>query len=591
MFLRSIQWRLIFIIIALTFVLISVIWVFLNFKVEGIFYEINFKKPIQQGLNSLSINEEMSFVELIDRLEGSILISSKIKGSNKSYAIISVIDAKSQIEISSDPLWNTDRVKFENKIFKSDNLIYVLAQNKEAEGSRNKLVNDEFYDFAVSKNLADGKYVLYFKYSRNEVMDTIESFNQLIVYSMILAIAAAIIIGILLSRTIITNIMHKAESITAGEFGQVLEVKSKDEIGKLTRTFNYMSKRLKDMLTEISSEKNKVETILKYMTDGIIAFDIKGNVIHINPAAKEILWATDNASTFDEFSQKYDLDIKLEDVIYSKIFELAREKTIITDEKYIRVNYAPFTDEENKAEGVVMILQDITKQQKLDEMRKEFVANVSHELRTPLTSVKSYTETLLDGAMEDPEICRDFLSVINTEADRMTRLVKDLLQLSKQDNKKMQYTMQELDLVELVKSCAERMKMSAQEKAQVIETFVIGQVPQIMGDKDRLDQLLINIIGNAIKYTPDEGKITVYIGIMYNQAYIKVADTGIGIPEKDLGRIFERFYRVDKARSRQMGGTGLGLSIAKEIVDAHGGTISATSEIDKGTEITVKLPV
>jgi len=238
-----------------------------------------------------------------------------------------------------------------------------------------------------------------------------------------------------------------------------------------------------------------------------------------------------------------------------------------------------------------MILQDITKQQKLDDMRKEFVANVSHELRTPLTSVKSYSETLLDGAMEDPQICKEFLSVINSEADRMTRLVKDLLQLSKQDNRQMQYNMQEIDFVELVKNCAERIKLSAQEKSQVIETFVIGQVPPIMADRDRLEQLMINIIGNAIKYTPDEGKITIYIGIMYNQVYVKVVDTGIGIPEKDLERIFERFYRVDKARSRQMGGTGLGLSIAKEIVEAHGGTITAASEIDKGTEITVKLPV
>lgn len=218
------------------------------------------------------------------------------------------------------------------------------------------------------------------------------------------------------------------------------------------------------------------------------------------------------------------------------------------------------------------------------------MANVSHELRTPITSIKSYTETLLDGAMEDPETSKRFLSVIDSEADRMTRLVKDLLQLSRLDNQQMNWKMEKVFLDTIVKTIVERMQIEAQRKHQKLESYVIGDIPAINADKDRLEQVIVNLISNAIKYTPEHGEITVYVGIIYNDIYVKVTDTGIGIPKESLPRVFERFYRVDKARSRDMGGTGLGLSIAKEIVQAHGGTISISSEMGKGTEVTVKLP-
>jgi two-component system, OmpR family, sensor histidine kinase VicK len=250
-----------------------------------------------------------------------------------------------------------------------------------------------------------------------------------------------------------------------------------------------------------------------------------------------------------------------------------------------------FTDEAKKPEGIIAVLQDITEQQRLENMRKEFVANVSHELRTPLTSIKSYTESLLDGAIDDKEVSGKFLGVINSEADRMTSIVKDLLQLSRLDNQQMQWCMEDISFEDLVKSAVERMEMEARNKKQTLKCHVMGDVPNIEADYGRIEQVIFNIISNAIKYTPEGGKITVFIGILYNDVYVKVTDTGIGIPESDLPRIFERFYRVDKARSREMGGTGLGLSIAREIVEAHSGTISITSEANKGTEVTVRLPV
>ncbi len=451
----------------------------------------------------------------------------------------------------------------------------------------------DFFDYARPLKLADGDFIMYFRYDQKEWFTLIDHFSRFILSSLMVAIIAALMLGYVLSKTITTpivNIMHKARKVADGDFDQPLEVKSEDEIGELTKTFNYMAATLKRNLVEISSEKNKVETILNYMTDGIIAFNQKGEQIHINPSACNILGLDECDYDFETFSKKYDMGVTLEEVSYLQDLS-TKEKDIAIGDRFIRVYFALFTDEEKKTEGIIAVLHDITEQQKLERMRREFVANVSHELRTPLTSIKSYAETLLDGAMEDRETSVRFLSVIDSEADRMTRLVKDLLQLSRLDNQQMQWNMEEVHFAELVKNCVEKLQINARNKEQQLESFVIGDIPDIKADRDRIEQVVINILGNAIKYTQAGGRITVYIGRTYNHVYVKIADNGIGIPKEDLSRIFERFYRVDKARSREMGGTGLGLSIAREIVEAHNGSISVSSEVGKGTEVTVRLPI
>jgi two-component system sensor histidine kinase VicK len=374
--------------------------------------------------------------------------------------------------------------------------------------------------------------------------------------------------------------MHKARSIAEGDFDQLQEVNADDEIGKLTESFNFMATSLKNTLAEISSEKNKIETVLNYLTDGVIAFNLKGEVIHMNPASKKMLGDMDTASNYKDFAERYNIDFPMEEVVYLNSSK-TKEMNITVDDKVIRVYFAIFTDEEKNAEGIIAVLQDITEQHKLDGMRREFVANVSHELRTPLTSIKSYAETLMDGAIEDEELAQKFLRVINSETDRMTRIVKDLLQLSRLDNQKMQWKMEEQYFVDIVKGIVERMQIEAASKSLKMDCFVLGDIPCIKADRDRIEQVLVNIISNSIKYTPEGGKITVYIGKTYNEVYAKITDTGIGIPEKDIPRIFERFYRVDKARSRDLGGTGLGLAIAKEIVECHTGTISISSEVKR----------
>jgi two-component system sensor histidine kinase VicK len=501
---------------------------------------------------------------------------------------------------SSDEDYKDDPESFRNELFGSStkNLMPLWAEDKEIiDAVENKdliktVSGKQYFEYIIQpserKNL-----IFYFTYNKDAWEPILRTFNNLIFFSAVIAVFLSLFLGYLLSKTItspIINVMHKAEKIAEGEFDEQLTVKSEDEIGNLTKTFNYMAMELKNTLSEISSEKNKVVTILNYMADGVMAYDLKGNAIHVNPAARKLLGYDIGEKPFQEFAQCVGLEVKLENIVYLEESPVKEFDTSING-LYVKVYFAVFTDTNKKPEGIIVVMHDVTEEQKLDSMRREFVANVSHELRTPITSIKSYTETLLDGASEDVETNERFLNVINVEADRMTRLVKDLLQLSRLDNQQMSWNMNEVSLKLIVKDIVERMQLEAERKNQKLESYVIGEIPNIKGDKDRLEQVVVNLISNAMKYTPEKGEITVYVGRIYNDIYVKVTDTGIGIPAESIPRVFERFYRVDKARSRDMGGTGLGLSIAKEIIQAHGGTISITSEEKKGTEVTVRLPV
>ena len=251
---------------------------------------------------------------------------------------------------------------------------------------------------------------------------------------------------------------------------------------------------------------------------------------------------------------------------------------------------APIQDENDKPTGVMVVIQDITEHVKLDNMRREFVADVSHELKTPITSIMGYADTLLEEEY-DRETQSKFLSVIASEARRMAKLVTDLLTLSRYDNNKIKKEVTQFDLGDLTKECQEKLKFEIEKKHHNVECFVTANVPPVQADKDGIERVILNIISNAIKYTPENGTIKVYVGFVYNDAYIKIIDNGIGIPEKDLSRIFERFYRVDKARSREFGGTGLGLSIAQEILTKNNGSIDIKSEVGKGTEVVIRIPV
>ena len=401
-----------------------------------------------------------------------------------------------------------------------------------------------------------------------------------------------VLMGIIVARVVISPIselIKSAERATKSERKKYLNNgnKKKNEINDLVSAFDSMNNELKENLNEVTRQKKQIETILLHMTDGIIAFNIEGKVIHINNAAKTFL-KIDKEETFEEIFQKYNLDINLEKVIYLENWA-SSEKKLNLEDRTMNLFFAPFKNENDRPGGVIVVIQDITEHVKLDTMRKRFVADVSHELKTPITSIMGYADTLLENDV-DSEVNKKFLERISAEASRMSRLVSDLLTLSRYDTSKAKIEKSEFDLGALVKYTFDGLDLEMKKKNQIGECFVTSNVPLVYADKNGIERVVLNILTNAIKYTPEGGSIKVYVGFVYNDAYIKIIDTGIGIPKDDLDKIFERFYRVDKARTREMGGTGLGLSIAKEILDQNNSMIDIKSEVGKGTEVVIRIP-
>lgn len=370
----------------------------------------------------------------------------------------------------------------------------------------------------------------------------------------------SVLMAIFLSKFIIypiNKLIKSAEKITEEDKSgkKIFKNKKGNEAQDLEDVLGTMTTELKEKLSEVSTQKNQIETILLHMTDGIIAFNMKGEIILINPAAKKFLSIRPEDNTFEDIFKKFKLDINMEKIIYLENWT-STEQRIQVEDKYMNVFFAPFKNETDRPDGVIAVIQDITEHVKLDTMQKEFVADVSHELKTPITSIMGYADTLLEGEY-DKETQEKFLNVIATEARRMAKLVTDLLTLSRYDNNKKLAQKESFDLGDLVKKCQDKLAIEIKKKNHTVNCFVTADVPPVYADKYDIERVVLNILTNSIKYTKDGGEIKIYVGFVYNDAYIKVFDNGIGIPEEDLNRIFERFYRVDKARTREMGGTGL----------------------------------
>ena len=371
------------------------------------------------------------------------------------------------------------------------------------------------------------------------------------------------------------------------EVGKRKKRKRKSEVDTLTNVIGIMTGELKQKLNQVDRQRREIEAILQHMNDGILAFDDKGRIMHLNPAAKEML-GLQNERTFDEIFKKLNVEINMEAILYLANWTASEQRVNVGD-RIVNIFFAPYKDENDLSSGIIAVVQDITEHVKLDEMRKEFVADVSHELKTPITSIIGYADTLQDGEY-DEKTTKKFLNVISQEGRRMSNLVSDLLTLSRYDTNRVQKEVTEFDLGELAKKCQEKLRIEIEKKKQNVECYVTADVPPIKADKAGIERVILNVLSNAIKYTEEHGSIKIYVGFVYNDAYIKIIDNGIGIPKEDLGRIFERFYRVDKARTREMGGTGLGLSIAKEIIEQNNGSIDIKSEYGKGTEVVIRIP-
>ena len=451
-------------------------------------------------------------------------------------------------------------------------------------------ITADYMDVAIPIMGGENAFIIYILDNKDTVSGLNSQLFNIIMQAMIIGLLISILLSFLLSKTMvdpIEKLTAGAERVAAGDFDSELPVESTDEIGILTGTFNEMAGVLQSTLAAMENERNKLDTLFLHMTDGVVAFDHDGHLIHCNPAANELLQRTVSADcTYEEL---------LGDMHpFENILSLQRpnyvEDELTVGDRILELYLAPFSDQAKG--GVLIVLHDVTEQHRNEERRKEFVANVSHELRTPLTNVRSYAETLQDGGGDIPqEMADSFLDIIINETDRMTHIVQDLLTLSRLDSGNAELSLSRFPFGDAIESVVRANAINAKQRGHEFIYSEAESLPLIVGDRSRLEQVMMNVIGNAIKYTPDGGHIRVSAGALEETVWMEVSDDGIGIPEKDRERIFDRFYRVDKARSRESGGTGLGLSIAREIVHQHNGTIALVPHEGKGTTIRLTLPI
>lgn len=433
----------------------------------------------------------------------------------------------------------------------------------------------------------DGKIlaIIYMTRNLNSIYSVIEDSKVIITYATIISLITTSILGYFIANSItnpIRALTKKAKAMAKGNFNQSVEVKSDDEIGELGLMFNFLTKELRETIGKMDLEKSKLNTIFNYMAEGVIAIDRNNKLIHANSIAKKIL----NISEKD-FNREINLkSINLYNIDYKNEETLKGEELTKISDTFYKIKYAPYKSDTFVNSGLIIVLQNVNKEHMLDIMRKEFVANVSHELKTPITTIKSYTETLLDSDL-DRSSEKKFLKVIDRENSRMSRIVTDLLSLSNIDYNKDNLNLAKFDTYEFIDEAIESQSILITQKNHKIEFDIAMDIKDIYADRNGADQILTNIISNACKYTPDNGKISIEAKNVGDFVEIKVSDNGIGIPKEDLPRITERFYRVEKGRSRAMGGTGLGLSIANEMIKSLGGSLKVDSVFGKGTSISL----
>ncbi|WAA12275.1 cell wall metabolism sensor histidine kinase WalK [Fervidibacillus halotolerans] len=588
--------------IRLKFILFFVLLILIAMQIIGVYFvqELenrltdNFKNSILERMNFLIYNIEQEFLKDRNEEENTPLEEDirniLMENTSEDISEIQVIDTNLRIIASSD----------EN----NQDIVGKRTTDKLVTGSLN--TEEKIDDVVIDpKNgrvwrlyipmKANGKMVavVYVEGKIEQVYDQIRVINGILITGTVIALFLTAIIAVFVAQTItrpLTDMKKQAQAMAKGNFSRKVKVYSHDEIGQLAETFNHLTKKLQDEQAKTESEKRKLSSILTFMTDGVISTDRKGRVILINEAAEKMLNVTHEQVISQPVVELLGLEKK-----YTFEELLKEQNSIILDysseeNPYIlRANFSVIQKETGLMNGLIVVLHDITEQEKIEMERREFVANVSHELRTPLTTMRSYLEALSEGAWKEKELAPKFIHVTQNETERMIRLVNALLQLSKMDSKDYRVKKEWVHFVGFLDRIIDRFEMTKEKGITFVRRFPKHPI-YLEIDTDKITQVMDNIISNALKYSPNGGQVTFKVVVYHEYVEVRVSDQGVGIPKENINRIFDRFYRIDKARSRQMGGTGLGLAIAKEMVQAHGGKIWATSIEGKGTTIHFTLP-
>ena len=598
-FFRSIQLKFIIIYILLLVVAIQIIGSYFSSKLEE---ELtgNFKESVTASVKLLNYNLEQAFAKERDEdsdeptLEEEVQsIVTDVETENITNLSIQVITRQNRLIGTNDHLSRANlRKKVTNEMVQSAMSLSSSRENTVIDRDTGNRV----YVKAVPIWDAEDNVVgaIYVKSSMESVFSQLQDINDIFFRGSLLAIVVSAIIGILVARTItkpLSEMRLQAQTMAKGDFSQKVNVYGTDEIGQFAATFNDLNDKLKHSRSLIEEERRKLSSVLSNMSDGVIATDKNGEVSLMNESAAELI-----GENQDDVYGEFLLDVlHLEDSVVD-ITDLRDSGSMVidfSDEKedfLIRANFSTIRDETDEITGFITVLSDVTEQEKVEQERREFVANVSHELRTPLTTMRSYIEALTDGAWEDEEIAPKFLGVTQMETERMIRMVNDLLQLSRMDNKDYSLQKERTNFTDYFHHVIDRFDMNVANKV-TLKRDIPDKHLIVWMDKDKMTQVLDNIISNAIKYSPDGGSITLKVMEGKEHITVSISDQGVGIPRNRIDRIFDRFYRADKARSRKLGGTGLGLAIAKELVEAHHGNIWAKSKEGKGTTILFTLPL
>ncbi|MCM8756432.1 MAG: cell wall metabolism sensor histidine kinase WalK [Candidatus Omnitrophica bacterium] len=428
----------------------------------------------------------------------------------------------------------------------------------------------------------------------------IELFETKLKRIVFLALLLMLIFGLLLFFSLssyiskpLLEMIEIAKSYAKGNFLIKPSLRLKDEMGELAKALSIMSEEINNKIEKIEQDKTSLDAVLSSMFEGIIVTDKNGEITLMNPSLKNLFSVTSFIQGRKPIEIIRDIDVQsiVDEIIEGRQKFVSEEVKInLPEEKILKINGTAII-RDGKLEGAVLIFHDITELRRLEKIRQDFVANVSHELRTPISGIKGYAETLLEGAMEDRKNLREFISIIYNESNRLANLIDDLLDLSKIESGKMEMILRPLEIIPIVKKCVNILENKAREKAITVNLNLTDDLPKVLGDDKRLSQVFLNLLDNAIKYNQQGGSINISFFVRDEFLQVDISDTGIGISEKDIPRIFERFYRVDKGRSRQLGGTGLGLSIVKHIIQAHRGQVWVNSELGKGSTFSFTIPL
>lgn len=596
-FFKSIHVKLVLIYILLIIIAIQIIGLYFSKELEEKLID-NFQNSITQSIDlvQFSIREE-----ILKEREDATSLETSLNAILNEFATggdineIRVIDKRNRILATSD---SSNRSIIGQKspdeiVQKAITSGTYLDMIKVDDQTRNRvwLYAKPIVDTTGPNTEIIG--AIYIEADIERVFNQLKDINGIFAVGTAMSLFITIILGILIARTItrpISDMRRQAQAMAKGNFSRKVRVYGTDEIGQLAIAFNHMTNRLQEAQSTTEAERRKLASVLTNMTDGVIATDRKGRIILINDPALSQLHVTRETTLNRPIASVLGIeqDYSFEDLIHMK--EAVNLNFSTADTPYIlRANFSVIQKETGFVNGLITVLHDITEQEKIDMERREFVANVSHELRTPLTTMRSYLEALADGAWQDENIAPQFLNVTQTETERMIRLVNDLLQLSKMDSQEYVLNTDYVEFNKFFGQIIDRFEMSKSQNVEFVrllpDTSYFVDI-----DTDKLTQVIDNIISNALKYSPDGGNIRFGFTVHANMLKVMISDDGMGIPKENVSRIFDRFYRVDRARARSMGGTGLGLAIAREMIEAHGGKIWAESEEGMGTTIFFTLP-